>query len=122
MAGFSSMIFLLQFLIVIGIMLFKIWYIMDFFIKEKLAKKEVYNIGNSFMLFITFLLFWGIGFITAMVEFEEIILLQLFRFEIAFLPFMALFFMFDIIFYLVTSTRAKTKGKAYKAKEVYTGG
>lgn len=73
MTTLYEMFFLLQFLVVFGIILCKTYNIMK--------QGEFYDISMAWILFMLFFIAWGVGFVITLLGYTETLYSQLFKFE-----------------------------------------
>jgi hypothetical protein len=71
--NFAELIFMTQFLIVIGILLFKTWNVFNL--------GKTYSVSVAWLLFASFFLFYGIGFFTMLTNFNNATFRVLFNLE-----------------------------------------
>lgn len=86
MTNFLDVVFILQFIAIIGIFLYKLYNI--------LHKAQKYDFRVAILLFVGFAISWSLGLINIMYNISSTIYIQLFKFE-------TWLFAFNIIFLLV---------------------
>jgi len=90
------MLFLVQFLIIIGIILIKVYNMM--------SVGQFYDIKLGFILFIGFFLAWLVGMIITLVYPQELLFLQLWKLENYLIVLNVVFLMFEIIIAIKDNT------------------
>jgi len=103
MENISSMLFAIQFLIAIGIIIYKFYNVMSF--------GEEYDIKVSFVFFISFMLCWLVGLMVTLFNPEELILSQILKIENILFWLNTIFFIMEFIFFLGRSAKS-TSGQA----------
>lgn len=91
--GFSEAMFMLQFLICIGIILLETYNLMNM--------TKVYDMKITFILFMSYFLFWGIGFSIFILDAgETLIYMAMIQVESWLLLLHGVYLLFSVIFFL----------------------
>jgi len=104
-----EIMFLLQFLVIMGLLLAKLYNVM--------SKGEKFDLKISFIMFIAYFLFYLVGLIVFLANPEEIIYISLFTLESWLIILNVLFFIIEL--FLNSANIAITPVKSYNAKEAY---
>ncbi len=99
MANINDMLFIIQFLILIGIFLYQMFNLMH--------KDQLYDIRLSFILIISITIAWGLGLFVVLLETSKATYAVVFQLESMFFILSWLFFFFDIIFSLKSATETE---------------
>jgi len=106
MASIYDAFFILQFLIVIGIMLYKLYNVMSF--------GEVADIKIVWVTFVVYLISYVIGFIAFLNNPEIMLYLMLFRLETWFLLFTVILLISELLIHLSRSVNVMKKARFSK--------
>jgi len=104
--NFYDTIFIIQFIIVIGLLLYKLYNVIN--------KCEVYGITQSIIIFVLFWIAWGAGFVTLMLN-PKLIYSVLFQLETWFIIPLILFVLIELFF--MWHSHTTTPVKPYNAKD-----
>lgn len=109
---YEETIFLIQFLTIIGIFLYKFYTV--------LANPKEQNIFIAIVSYVLAILVFGIGLITSMFNYTSILTSILFKFEVPLFILMTLFTLIEL-FRLLSLIASKDTRTAYNAQEYYKG-
>lgn len=105
---FAETFFLIQIIIVLGIFFLKMYNVM----KLKIMKEDpYYNLVIAIISFIGFIVFYGFGFFTFLINYEETLYSVLFNLESLLLIMVVFFFIVELFYYL--ASRATEPIKPY---------
>ena len=107
MANINDMIYIIQFIALIGIFLYQMWNVMH--------KGEKYDLKVSFILIIVLTIAWFMGLSVVLLEYSRATYALLFRLESAFFVLSWLFFFFEVIF--AWKDLVSTTTKAFNSRE-----
>ncbi len=115
MANINDMIFIIQFLGLIGIFLYQMFNLMH--------KGKIYDIRISFILLITLTIAWGTGLFVVLLETTKATYSILFMLESLFFVLSYLFFFFELLFFGVGMTKKIIKPfKSIESKNKFSRG
>lgn len=111
MADLYSMVFMLQFIVAIGIVGVEFYNLM--------RVGTFYGIRTIFLLFVGFFVCYVVGFVVMILGFDEMLYVQLFNLERFFVLLHMLFFICSILIKLgVKAMEAMNSGKAYNSLQM----
>lgn len=101
MANINDMIYIMQFLVLIGIFLYQMFNLMH--------KGKLYDIRIGFILIISLTIAWGMGLVVVLLETSKATYAVLFQLESTFFVLAWLFFFFEVIFKGIESINKPVK-------------
>ena len=109
MANIYDMVFVIQFIFLVGIFLYQMWQLMH--------QGKIYEIRISFIIIILVTVAWFMGMQVVLLETSKAIYAILFQLESLFFVLAWLFFFFDIIFSLQAKAQDIIR-KPFNSKEI----
>lgn len=117
MVEFIDLMFLFQFFVIIILFVIKLYNVISYSSKKKKegGESNPLSMKVSFLVFIGFLLFYGIGFVTTLIGVDNVLMYQLFRLETFLLLPVVLFFIIELFMYLRDIALGYTSRTSYNS-------